>query len=319
MPPLRHSQSSVSNKPNTNVVRSATAVTTSAMTSSTAPLCMLPGEFLVHLKRQSTGFGFNLVGGAEENTQVSIGALLMGGSAQLSEVVRTGDKLISIDGVRVIGATHAEVVELLDRAAHTVGQVTLGLQRGKIEIDNLNSHYSLEPVDVVISRSEKSDGFGFFLTNTKPNHNSLNEHSNAQLVPGSQAERMGLLSVGDQILAVNGIPTCGLHHDEVVRLIRESGNHIALKILPYSGSASRGRKHPLPMRDSVEFPVTLFRGSRGFGFSIRGGQEFNRMPLVVLRIADGGAAQMDGHLKINDLIDLVLINMTLHQIGFTEL
>ncbi|VDO67735.1 unnamed protein product [Schistosoma curassoni] len=360
MLPLRHSQSSVSNRPNSNIVRSATAVTTSAMTSSTAPLCMLPGEFLVHLKRQSTGFGFNLVGGAEENTQVSIGALRMGGSAQLSEVVRTGDKLISIDGVRVIGATHAEVVELLDRAAHTVGQVTLGLQRGKVEIDNLNSHSSSEPVDVVISRSEKSDGFGFFLTNTKPIHNPLNEHSNAivvnrnnsnnnnlqnteyiaQIVPGSQAERMGLLSVGDQILAVNGIPTCGLHHDEVVRLIRESGNHIALKILPYSGkmkcldcdstvnymymymhpyntifshcllccigSASRGRKHPLPMRDSVEFPVTLFRGSRGFGFSIRGGQEFNRMPLVVLRIADGGAAQMDGHLKVGD--ELVEIN-----------
>ncbi|XP_018644799.1 unnamed protein product [Schistosoma mansoni] len=60
------------------------------------------------------------------------------------------------------------------------------------------------------------------------------------------------------------------------------------------------------MRDSVEFPVTLFRGSRGFGFSIRGGQEFNRMPLVVLRIADGGAAQMDGHLKVGD--ELIEIN-----------
>ncbi|CAH8297098.1 unnamed protein product, partial [Schistosoma turkestanicum] len=188
------------------------------------------------------------------------------------------------------------------------------------ELDNHHSHGSstCEPVDVVISRNDKTDGFGFFLTNTKPIHNSMNDHTSgggnvnctnnnsntqnteyiAQLVPGSQAERMGLLSVGDQILAVNGIPTCGLHHDEVVRLIRESGNHIALKILPYSGSASRGRKHPLPMRDSIEFPVTLFRGSRGFGFSIRGGQEFNRMPLVVLRIADGGAAQMDGHLKV---------------------
>ncbi|CAH8559134.1 unnamed protein product [Heterobilharzia americana] len=304
MLPLRYSQSAVSNRPNNSTVPSG-------------PLCMLPGEFLVHLKRQSTGFGFNLVGGAEENTQVSIGAMLMGGSAQLSGVVRTGDKLISIDGVRVIGATHAEVVDLLDRAAHTVGQVTLGLQRGKVESENNNARRLSEPVDVVISRSEKGDGFGFFLTNTRPGSNPQSKHSNpnnslqnaeyiAQLVPGSQAERMGLLSVGDQILAVNGIPTCGLHHDEVVRLIRESGNHIALKILPYSGSAPRGRKHPLPIRDSVEFPVTLFRGSRGFGFSIRGGQEFNQMPLVVLRIADGGAAQMDGNLKVGD--ELVEIN-----------
>ncbi|CAH8293744.1 unnamed protein product, partial [Schistosoma turkestanicum] len=139
MLPLRHSQSSVStNRPNNCIVSTVTTavaplITTTTTTAppSTTPLCMLPGEFLVHLKRQSTGFGFNLVGGAEENTQVSIGAMLMGGSAQLSEVVRTGDKLISIDGIRVIGATHAKVVELLDRAAHTVGQVTLGLQRGK--------------------------------------------------------------------------------------------------------------------------------------------------------------------------------------------
>ena len=32
--------------------------------------------------------------------------------------------------------------------------------------------------------------------------------------------------------------------------------------------------------------VELQRGSRGFGFSIRGGQEFGAMPLFVLRIAD---------------------------------
>ncbi|KAF8566709.1 hypothetical protein P879_09764 [Paragonimus westermani] len=57
---------------------------------------------------------------------------------------------------------------------------------------------------------------------------------------------------------------------------------------------------------SVEFPVTLTRDSRGFGFSIRGGQEFNQMPLVVLRIAEGGAAQMDGQLKVGD--ELVEIN-----------
>lgn len=61
--------------------------------------------------------------------KVSVGGILIGGSAQLSGVMRTGDKLISIDGKRVIGATHAEVLKLLDRAAHTVGQVTLGLQR----------------------------------------------------------------------------------------------------------------------------------------------------------------------------------------------
>lgn len=62
------------------------------------------------------------------------------------------------------------------------------------------------------------------------------KHWTAQLVQRSQADRMGLLHVGDQILAVNGIPTTNLHYDEVVRLIRDSGFHITLKILPCPSS-----------------------------------------------------------------------------------
>ncbi|KAK2150489.1 hypothetical protein LSH36_403g02016 [Paralvinella palmiformis] len=48
--------------------------------------------------------------------------------------------------------------------------------------------------------------------------------------------------------------------------------------------------------------VELHRGSRGFGFSIRGGKEFNNMPLYVLRIAEGGAADLDNRIKVGDQI-----------------
>lgn len=44
--------------------------------------------------------------------------------------------------------------------------------------------------------------------------------------------------------------------------------------------------------------VELERGPKGFGFSIRGGQEFGAMPLFVLRIADDGPAAQDGRLKV---------------------
>lgn len=47
-------------------------------------------------------------------------------------------------------------------------------------------------------------------------------------------------------------------------------------------------------------PVELQRGLRGFGFSIRGGQEFDAMPLFVLRIAEDGPAAVDGRLKVGD-------------------
>ena len=44
--------------------------------------------------------------------------------------------------------------------------------------------------------------------------------------------------------------------------------------------------------------LEIARGSRGFGFSIRGGREFNNMPLFILKIAEGGAAYADGRLKV---------------------
>ena len=47
-------------------------------------------------------------------------------------------------------------------------------------------------------------------------------------------------------------------------------------------------------------PVELGRGPKGFGFSIRGGQEFDAMPLFVLRIAENGPAAIDGRLKVGD-------------------
>lgn len=38
------------------------------------------------------------------------------------------------------------------------------------------------------------------------------------------------------------------------------------------------------------YAVELIRGPKGFGFSIRGGAEFNGMPLFILRIAPDGPA-----------------------------
>ena len=52
------------------------------------------------------------------------------------------------------------------------------------------------------------------------------------------------------------------------------------------------------MEDDRLYSVELHRGSRGFGFSIRGGKEFNNMPLFVLRVADGGAADVDRRLRV---------------------
>ena len=45
--------------------------------------------------------------------------------------------------------------------------------------------------------------------------------------------------------------------------------------------------------------VELTRGTRGFGFSIRGGREFQNMPLFVLQIAENGPASVDNRLRVS--------------------
>lgn len=43
--------------------------------------------------------------------------------------------------------------------------------------------------------------------------------------------------------------------------------------------------------------MELERGPRGFGFSLRGGKEYN-MGLFILRLAEDGPALMDGRIHV---------------------
>ncbi len=45
--------------------------------------------------------------------------------------------------------------------------------------------------------------------------------------------------------------------------------------------------------------IAVHRNGGGFGFSIRGGAEYNA-PLCVLRIAEGGAAETDSILRVRE-------------------
>jgi len=54
-----------------------------------------------------------------------------------------------------------------------------------------------------------------------------------------------------------------------------------------------------PAAAAALYEVQLHRGSRGFGFAIRGGSEFDAMPICVLNIASGGSADVDGRLRVH--------------------
>lgn len=260
-------------------------------------------ETLVTLVRQEAGFGFRIVGGTEEGSQVSIGHIVPGGAADLDGRLCTGDEIVSVDAQSVLSTSHHHVVQLMGKAAAN-GRVVLGIRR-KVPTQDIISYTRTDtgyPYDVTVMRRE-NEGFGFVIIS------SVNKAGSTigRIIEGSPAERCGQLHVGDRILAVNHIDIMNMHHGDIVNLIKDSGYTVTLTIGPplddTSSTASVSQKEEDAMGDDEQYhAVELSRGTRGFGFSIRGGREFQNMPLFVLQIAENGPAAMDNRLKIGDQI-----------------
>ncbi|XP_042689514.1 membrane-associated guanylate kinase, WW and PDZ domain-containing protein 3 isoform X2 [Centrocercus urophasianus] len=70
---------------------------------------------------------------------------------------------------------------------------------------------------------------------------------------------------------------------------------------PEAGGASGVGSRHSQAQNSGCFPVELERGPRGFGFSLRGGKEYN-MGLFILRLAEDGPAVKDGRVHVGDQI-----------------
>lgn len=163
------------------------------------------------------------------------------------------------------------------------------------------------PYDVTVMRRE-DEGFGFVIISSVTKGVSFI----GQIIRESPAERCSRLQVGDRILAVNHHDISRLHHGDIVNLIKDSGYTVTLTVGPplddASGNATNSHRDgtEATLDDDQLYAVELSRGTRGFGFSIRGGREFHQMPLFVLRIADNGSAAQDGRLRVGD--QLIEIN-----------
>ncbi|XP_075039487.1 membrane-associated guanylate kinase, WW and PDZ domain-containing protein 1 isoform X9 [Mixophyes fleayi] len=194
----------------------------------------------------------------------------------------------------------------------------------------------VQPYDVEIRRGE-NEGFGFVIVSSVSRPEAGTTFG--RIIEGSPADRCGKLKVGDRILAVNGCSITNKSHSDIVNLIKEAGNTVTLRIIPGDESSNASlltnaekiatittthtpqtlnqetknntkpkqepqfefKTPPTTQQEQEFYSVELDRGAKGFGFSLRGGREYN-MDLYVLRLAEDGPAEKCGQIRVGDEI-----------------
>ncbi|XP_062398008.1 membrane-associated guanylate kinase, WW and PDZ domain-containing protein 1-like [Sardina pilchardus] len=171
-------------------------------------------------------------------------------------------------------------------------------------------------------RRRPGEGFGFVIASQDVVNgaSSLLSHRFVTVRRGSPAARSGQIQPGDELEAVEGRSVVSLPHRDLAQILRRAGNTLRLTIIPRSNTNTanlseyadfdtdhRSRKghRARSKQDSRFYNVDLERGPTGFGFSLRGGSEYN-MGLYVLGLMEGGPASRSQKIQVSD--QLVEIN-----------
>ncbi|KAM4572119.1 membrane-associated guanylate kinase, WW and PDZ domain-containing protein 3 isoform 1-T2 [Fundulus diaphanus] len=166
-------------------------------------------------------------------------------------------------------------------------------------------------------RRRPGEGFGFVIASQEVSGaSSMMAHRFVTVRRGSPAARSGQIQPGDRLEAVEGRAVGGLQHRDLSQILRRAGNSLRLSITPKQRPCSDGADLDTDGRlvkgprgrskdESRFYSVDLERGPTGFGFSLRGGSEYN-MGLYVLGLMEGGPAQRSNKIQVSD--QLVEIN-----------
>ncbi|XP_061107680.1 glutamate receptor-interacting protein 1-like isoform X2 [Conger conger] len=183
----------------------------------------------VTLHKEGNSFGFVLRGGSHEDRNKSrpvvISTVRPGGPADREGTMKPGDRVLSIDGIRLHGATHTEAMSILKQCGQ---EATLLIEYDVSVMDSIATASGPLLVDVVKSMGSS---LGLAL--------STSVYCNKQVViiekvkPASIADRCGALHAGDHILSVDGtsMEFCSLA--EATQLLASACEHVKMEILPH--------------------------------------------------------------------------------------
>uniref|UniRef100_A0A665U3S7 Glutamate receptor interacting protein 1 n=1 Tax=Echeneis naucrates TaxID=173247 RepID=A0A665U3S7_ECHNA len=182
----------------------------------------------VTLHKEGNTFGFVIRGGAHEDRNKSrpivITTIRPGGPADREGTVKPGDRLLSIDGIRLHGSTLSEAMSILKQCGQ---EATLLIEYDVSVMDSVAT--ASGPLLVEVAKVTGSS-LGVAL--------STSMFCSKQVIiidkvkPASIADRCGALHAGDHILSVDGksMEFCSLA--EATQLLSASCQTVRMEILP---------------------------------------------------------------------------------------
>ncbi|XP_023668467.2 glutamate receptor-interacting protein 1-like isoform X3 [Paramormyrops kingsleyae] len=203
----------------------------------------------VTLHKEGNTFGFVVRGGTHEDRSKSrpvvITNIRPGGPADREGTVRPGDRLLSVDGIRLQGCSHAEALSILKQCGQ---EATLLVEYDVSVMDSIAS--ASGPLLVEVAKPAGSS-LGVAL--------STSMYCNKQVIvidkvkPASIADRCGALHAGDHILSVDGtsMEYCSL--PEATQLLANACENVKMEILPH---------HQTPMALKTTEHVKVQRSAR---------------------------------------------------------
>uniref|UniRef100_A0A674ISF3 Tyrosine-protein phosphatase non-receptor type 13 n=1 Tax=Terrapene triunguis TaxID=2587831 RepID=A0A674ISF3_9SAUR len=243
---------------------SSSVNTTNKMNSkklSATPL--KPGDiFEVELAKKDSGLGISVTGGINTSVRhggIYVKAIIPKGAAEADGKIQKGDRVLSVNGISLEGATHKQAVETL----RNTGQVVhLLLEKGQLPVAKVHApitpqctppnqagqsepqnkpekkmtntkdyNFVTEDNTFEVKLLKNSSGLGFSFCredNLTPEQLGSSIVRVKKLFPGQPAAESGQIEVGDVILKVNGASLKGLSQQEVISALRGTSPEVSL-------------------------------------------------------------------------------------------
>ncbi|XP_031439054.1 membrane-associated guanylate kinase, WW and PDZ domain-containing protein 2a isoform X4 [Clupea harengus] len=238
----------------------------------------LKGSFLsTTLQKSTMGFGFTIIGGDEPDEFLQVKSVIPDGPAAQDGKMATGDVLVYINDVCVLGTTHADVVKLFQSVP--IGQsVTLVLCRGyplpydPEEAASTTTTGLVSPAGnpLLVNGRGTYDGYMEYLSRTARlvQQQGDPQLAAAHLAGGPLPPQAG--HPGDTHLDGSSLPLPGGQpHEDSVSMASSGATQLA------SGCGSSDGPPP------VLLTVSMVKGPDGFGFTIADGADGQRVKQVL--------------------------------------